>query len=528
MQLFFYYSPLLSLLTSYLFLITQKISLKILFFFLLGTLSFFHVKNTLLFLFFFILYSIIPEKFFALLSIFYTSYVLSRYSKTLIHFIENLFHKLFHKNSSSFLVLYSYVFLIFFSSCCFYFFSLTKIDLSLLETVFISSSLVTNTCFLPYEFHTLFNQHGIVFVLCILQLGGLGILSLSSFLLVILGKSFSLKENLFFSANFNINKKDSIKNLLVPLFSYVFILEFLGFLFLSPYFYFIEKKTFFYSLFLALFHSVSAFCQSGLVLIHQNHPYFLTIIGCLIFLSSLGFFIIYDFYLLVRKKKLFLSLQSKISLMMTFFFIVIPTLLFFILEFHHALKEYSLLQKIGYSLFHTISSRTSGFTIFPLNHLSYLSLFLTGLIMFIGGASGSTTGGIKLSTFFVLLLSIKAFFKENHIVTVFQRILPLKVFFKAITLFFITASFLVFSFSCLLFLENESHFFNIFFEMISVFSTTGFSLGLVNELQTFSKILFICLMIFGKIGILAFVFIFQSKKHKSNQIFHPEEEIMIG
>lgn len=528
MQLFFYYIPLISLLTNYIFYLTEAFSVKIIFFLLLTLLSLINIKKNFIFLFFLVLYTFIPEKFFFLLSVFYTLYIITLYFQFFVNFIEYLFHKFFQKSSSSFLILYSYLFLILVSSISLHLFSMTKTKLSLLENIFISSSLITNTCFLPLELHELFNQTGIIFVLFILQLGGLGILSLSSFLLILLGKSFSLKENAFFSENFNINKKDSIKKILTPLFSYVFILEFLGFLFLSPYFYFIEKKTFLYSLFFGLFHSISAFCQSGLLLTQLKHPYFLTIISFLVFLSSLGFFIVHDIYLLIKKRKKFLSLQSKINLTITFFFIVIPTLLFFTLEFNHALKDYSILQKLGYSLFHSISSRTSGFTIFPLTTLSSLSLFITVLIMFIGGASGSTTGGIKLSTFFVLLLSVKAFFKENNIVTIFQRSLPLKVFFKAITLFFITVSFLVFSFSCLLFLENQSNFFNIFFEMMSVFSTTGFSLGLVTELHNISKILFIFLMIFGKIGLLAFLVVFQSKKHKSTLIFHPEEEIMIG
>lgn len=528
MQLFFYYSPLISLLTSYLFYFTDNFFFKIILLSFLTLLSLINIKKSFTFLLFLIVGIIVPREFFFLFSFFYTFYISTLYSNILLNALEYLFHKFFQKHSSSFLILYSYFFLILLSSLCLQFFSLTKTQLSWLENIFISCSLITNTCFLPLELNELFNQQGIIFVLFVLQLGGLGILSLSSFFLIILGKSFSLKENLFFSETFNVNKKNSVKKFLKPLFIYVIILEFLGFLLLSPYFYFIEQRTFIHSMFLGLFHSISAFCQSGLILTSLKHPYLLTIISCLVFLSSLGFFIVYDIYLLVKKKKNFLSLQSKINLIVTFFFIVIPTLLFFSLEFNDALKDYSIVQKLGYSLFHAISSRTSGFTIFPLTTLSYLSLFITILIMFIGGASGSTTGGIKLSTFFVLLLSVKAFFKENHVIRVFQRSLPLKVFFKAITLFFITISFLVFSFSCLLLLEHQSNFFNIFFEMMSVFSTTGFSLGLVSELHSISKILFIFLMIFGKIGLLALLVIFQSKKHKSTQVFYPEEEIMIG
>ncbi len=481
--------------------------------------------------FFFFLLFIYPLEFeifqwLAFCYVFYKSFLyVGGLGKALIF----LYHYFFKKTSFTApqIFLLSYLLLILFCFLFLQFDVFTKISLPFIDQIYIAVSLVTVTCMLPGNLTEIFTDQGLYFVLFFVQLGGLGIMTLSSVAIVFLGEKMGLKEKIFVGEVLNI-KGSSLRDLLKSIFIYTLIFEFIGGIILTSYFYFIEQMHLKKAFFQGLFHSVTAFCQSGLKITSSDHTFFQMSLFFLMLLGSLGFFVLRESYLYLRKKIPFLSLQSKVAFTGSFVILVTSTFLIFFFEWFQEGRRDGFVNHLFSSLIYSMSSRTSGFTFDELNSLQPVTLYLFLILMFIGGNSGSTSGGVKVSTIVVLFQALKSLLNEEKKMHLFQRGLSFNLILKAVTLFFLALSLFIIAFLFLLYLEPHQNFFPLFFETMASFSTTGFSLGILPTLQPLSKMILGILMIIGKIGPLTFLFALRTKKEKTERIFYPEEDFMIG
>ncbi len=362
-----------------------------------------------------------------------------------------------------------------------------------------------------------FNLTGQLILLLLMQLGAIGIMTITSSFLIAVKGNLNLKHRLSFSQlqeNFNLNDANYVlKNIL----RITFITEFIGMILLSIGFY-LHGLSIKKALYQGLFHSISAFCNAGFStyddsLIHTNTLIKITI-AFLIIMGGLGYFVVFELIASLKEKRQ-LSLHSKIVLSVSFFLIIIGTLLLF----------YFQKGQINWidSFFQSVTARTAGFNSIDLNMLNNASVFLLLILMFIGASPGSTGGGIKTTNFFIMIYAVFSVLKGRESVVIWHRSISRRQILKA----FGTAIvyFLVLSIGILwLFHHSQFSFKSTIFEAVSAMGTVGLSLGLTPLLGLKGKILIIGLMFIGRLGPASFAMA-TINKQKNIEIKYPEGEI---
>lgn len=364
--------------------------------------------------------------------------------------------------------------------------------ISVIDATFTATSAVcvTGLVTLPTSGYNLAGQWS---VLLLIQLGAIGIMTLtSSFLLAIKG-NISLKQKISFSKIQESFEIQDAHGILRNILRITFVTEYVGFVVLSIGFLF-EGLPLTKALYQGLFHSVSAFCNAGFStydtsIMHLN-PLIKYTISLLIVMGGIGYFVIYELIEKYRAKKK-LSFHSKIVLFTTLALIIFGTFLLYIFENGK--------MSITDSFFQSITTRTAGFNSVDISSLSYASIFLMFVLMFIGASPGSTGGGIKTTTFFVIAYSIFSLLKGKTEVVVFNRTISFHYILKAFATVFIYI--LVISIGVILLLEESNiPLQDALFEAISAMGTVGLSLGVTTHLDTFGKIIIIILMFVGRLG----------------------------
>jgi len=362
-----------------------------------------------------------------------------------------------------------------------------------------------------------FNLYGQLSLLLLMQLGAVGIMTLTSSFLVAFRGKLSLKHKISFSKlqeNFEIKDANSIlKSILII----TFITEFIGFVLLSIGF-FIEGLSLNNAMYQGFFHSISAFCNAGFStydtsIVNLNSLIKYTI-SFLIIIGGLGYFVIYE---LIDKRKHHskLSLHSKIVIYTTIVLIIGGTLLLFLFE--------KGTMTFTDSFFQSVTTRTAGFNSIDLTKLNYTSIFLILLLMFIGASPGSTGGGIKTTTFFIIIISIFSVLKGKTEVVIYNRTISIKHILKAFATSFIYFGIIVFG-VILLLQESPFSLQEALFESVSAMGTVGLSLGITPNLDTYGKIIIIALMFIGRLG-PASLALATMKKEKHLKIKYPDGTI---
>lgn len=388
--------------------------------------------------------------------------------------------------------------------------------ISFIDTLFTSTSAVCVTGLTTVNTSG-FNWQGELVLLLLMQLGGIGIMTLSSsFILAIRGK-ISLKHKIsFFRTQENTSLHD-IYDILRFILLITFISEFIGAILLGIGF-FAQGNTILESVHQGIFHSVSAFCNAGFStydssLIGMNNLIKYTVMA-LIIVGGIGYHVIYE---IVKKYKIEkrLSLHTKIVLFTTVSLILIGTLLIFVFE----------RGKISVSdcLFQSVTARTAGFNTVDLLNLHYLSLFFITLLMFIGASPGSTGGGIKTTTFFIVVFSIFKILKGKNNIVIFNRQIPENIILKSFAI--LAVYFIVAFLGTLAMLYHNTHgFLNTLFEVTSALGTVGLSLGISSEAGMYGKLILILIMFIGRVGPASIV-MFTFKNDKEIKIKYPEESV---
>lgn len=370
----------------------------------------------------------------------------------------------------------------------------------------------------------------LVILLCI-QVGGLGYMLFGSLLMIIFGRV-SLGQESVLSESLNLTKLTKSSNLvkiIKQILVFTLVIEFIGAGILFLRFYSLSLLTLSESIFFGMFHSISAFCNAGFCLFPDSLEQFRgdvlvnVVISGLIVVGGIGFIVGLDVIRSIRKKEEMLF-HSRLVLMLSGCLIVIGMVLIFLLN----RKEFSglnLKEQLLTSWFQSVTPRTAGFNTFPINQLSGLSLLVITILMFIGGSPGSTGGGIKTITFFVVLYFSYLYCRGEKEFYIFKRRLREEVVIKSFVIFTVSIGFIILM-SGFLKLSSNFGYKECLFETVSAFSTVGLSLGITPNLDNLSKILLIITMFLGRVGSLTLLTALLLKEPK--EIKYLVENVSVG
>lgn len=407
------------------------------------------------------------------------------------------------------------------------------------EALFTSTSAVCVTGLVVKDTGTYWSYFGQTIILILIEIGGLGVVTIAVAFAMFSGKKISLMQRSTLKDAISAPKVGGIVRLTQFILKGTLIVELIGALLMMPTF---IKGYGIKGIWMAVFHSISAFCNAGLDIISPDSLYNYRfnipvniITSLLIIMGGLGFNVYLDIFKVLKdykeKKHFFkrLTLHSKIVLTSTFILIFGGALLFFVFEYHNPLtmQDYSLPQRITVSLFESITTRTAGFATIPQKDLTNASSLLALILMFIGGSPVGTAGGIKTVTIVILLLTSIAVVKNRNDVSLFNRRLSDTAIRKAMavtTFSFFTAFISSMLLSCVI----HTSLLDILFETISATATVGLSRDLTSTLPLIGKLIIIVTMYFGRIGPISIAVAFYKKDKKDNLIRNPIEEISVG
>jgi trk system potassium uptake protein TrkH len=403
-----------------------------------------------------------------------------------------------------------------------------------INALFTSTSATCVTGLVVFDTGTKFTFLGQLIILFLIQVGGLGFMAVTVLFSFVLKKRIGLRERCFLTEAFSTLQLGGIVKLVRRILLGTLFFEEGGALLLTTRF--IPVFGFVRGLWYSIFHSISAFCNAGFDLMGVIEPYSslthfkndpivnLTVI-LLIIIGGIGFVVWDDIYL-NRFKFSNYNLHSKVILSASITLIFGASLLFFITEENAAMAGMNVFQRILASLFQAVTPRTAGFNTIDLTRLSSGGTLLTIGLMFVGAAPGSTGGGIKVTTFVVMLLGVAAYSKGRDDIEIFKRRIGSNSVWRAFcsALFYfmlaLTGAFLISVFSVFSFRDA-------IFEAFSALGTVGLSMGITSRLNTISKIIIILLMYSGRIGSLT-VILSVSETKKKSALHSPVDKVIIG
>ncbi len=380
-----------------------------------------------------------------------------------------------------------------------------------------------------------FSFMGQIIILILIQIGGLGYMTLYSSITILLGKSLAVRDQVVMQDLLDISSLEDLIQMIVNIIKYTLVIEFVGAIILTIGFT-MKGYEFGEAIYFGIFHSVSAFCNAGFALFNNSleefgrDPLIHGTVSALILLGGLGFIVIKELeYIVFKRGKLInLSVHSKIVLTTNIALVVLLAIYIFFSEFLHAFSAYSVWDMIQLSVFQSITTRTAGFNTLPLNLLHPHTIYLFSLIMFIGASPGSTGGGIKTTTFAILFQSVKATIKGKDKVEFFDRAVPNAIVVRAISIIVISLMMVSFFILLMMRLEPEHDFLSLFFEVVSAFATVGLSLGITPYLSVLGKLVIIVVMFIGRVGPLTLTLAIGQKQQEQGKVEYPNGRIMIG
>lgn len=396
-----------------------------------------------------------------------------------------------------------------------------------------SSSCVTGLIvFDTFSHWSLFGQ---IVLLCLIQVGGLGYMTLITVFSMLIGRKIGIRERGLLKESTNSLYIGGLVNLIKTAVIGTVIFEFIGAIILTWRFSYIFSLG--KALYYGVFHSVSAFCNAGFDLFgvfepysslthFKNDPIVLLTISMLIIIGGIGFIVWQD---IAENKFNFrkYKLHSKIAILTSVILLFFGFVLMFALEYNNTLSDLNVFDKIINAFFLSASSRTAGFNSVSISDMTPASYLIHIFLMLIGGSSGSTAGGLKTTTIAVVCLTALSGIKNCDNVSVFGRRLGNDIIKKAITVVVIYVSIVFVSSIIISFSNPFLTLREILFEVSSAVGTVGLSCGVMEKIDLSGQIILTLLMYCGRVGSMSFAMIFTQSKNSSD-VMYPEEKIIIG
>ncbi|MHC1738740.1 MAG: TrkH family potassium uptake protein [Ignavibacteriaceae bacterium] len=407
-----------------------------------------------------------------------------------------------------------------------------------IDALFTATSAVCVTGLSVVDTAKYFTDFGQLVIMTLIQVGGLGLMTFTTFFALLFSGGMGIKERFMMRDLLDEESVGTVTKILISLTLITFGIEFIGatILFFSishNYSSFAEPA------FISIFHSISAFCNAGFSLFSLNlmDPYiksnylFTTTISFLIILGGIGFPTIMSFFsfeklnLFQRKAKSTYPLQVKIIIYSTVALIVSGAVATYFLELNHSLKGLGFLEAMHASYFQSVSARTAGFNTIDLSLFSDATSIFYSVLMFIGASPGGTGGGIKTTTFIIILFALRAILREERQVTIQKRSVSQSVVLKAFSKVFLSLI-MIFIVIMILSITERTRFINVCFEAFSAFGTVGLSKGITSYLSDIGKLVILILMFFGRVGPIAFLYtLMKTREPVSYEL--PSENISI-
>ncbi len=409
----------------------------------------------------------------------------------------------------------------------------TVSPISWIDALFISTSAVCVTGLSTVNVAQQFTLQGQMIILVLIQIGGLGIVTLTSFAAFFSQRGVRLKEQFLLMEILDNSDMGGLRRMLRLVLTVTFGMEFLGavllFIFWHNHGGFTTESSFLQQLFYALFHSVSAFCNAGFSIFPNgleeigyatNYPA-LIVVMMLIVIGGLGFYTWNDI-LYARHK----SLQTKLVLMTTAFLLVGGAVFMMITEFYYGRNMDSLGRLFFVSMFNSVTARTAGFSIENIANLAYPTMFAMLLLMYIGGSPGSTAGGIKNTTFVMLASGLVSFVRGKDRVELGWHTLPMNTMRRAFVVLSTSILVMFVALWALTFTEKlPLH--DLLFEVVSALGTVGLTRGITPQLSDGGKIILTIVMFLGRIGFFTIAIALGKSELQADYKF-PEANILVG
>ncbi|MCD7824456.1 MAG: potassium transporter KtrB [Clostridiaceae bacterium] len=403
-----------------------------------------------------------------------------------------------------------------------------------------TSVCVTGLVVVPTYLH--WSIAGKVVILILSQLGGLGIISFTTAVMMIIGRRITLKDRLLLEDALNLNTLSGLVSFLRKILKGTFLIEGIGAICYALQF--IPEYGLVRGLCYSVFHSVTAFCNAGIDLLGDNsfekyltNPWINFVTIALIILGGIGFIVWWDIIDVwkrircgsLKAEKFFqkLHLNTKIVLITTAALILSGTVLIFILEYSNpnTIGNLTPAEKLMASLFEAVTTRTAGFATFSQAQMRGSSIIVCIILMFIGGSSIGTAGGIKTNTFAVLALSTFSTIHGRDHLVVFHKNIPHKTVQKALAVTLVSAFCLFLAIIALSIAEGGAMS-DIAFEVTSAISTSGLTRDFTGKLHTAGKLIIILCMYLGRIGPISLAIVFSKSSHSLTS--YPTEDITVG
>jgi trk system potassium uptake protein TrkH len=411
-------------------------------------------------------------------------------------------------------------------------------SINVVDALFTATSATCVTGLVAVDTGSYFTFFGQLVTIILIQVGGLGLMTVTTFFSLLARKDMSVRESVFMSSAMNIKSLSKVSNLIISTLVLTFAFEAIGALFLyidwAGFGRFEWGSVAYYS----MYHSISAFCNAGFSLFANNLEDFkgdITVnmtITLLIIFGGLGFIVIMNLLHYFRFgifKKERLTLHTKLILVVTGVLILVGTLLILATEWNNGLANLPLSTKLQGAYFQSVTPRTAGFNTINMTHLTNACYFMTIILMFIGASPGGTGGGIKTSTFGIFIGSILSMLKGRTNVEMFKRSIPKETVTNALLLTTLTLMLLALFGFILLVTENAAPI-HVFFELVSAFGTVGLSAGITSNLTTIGKLIIIATMFIGRVGPMTLILAISQLRQQRRSVGYeyPEENVMVG
>lgn len=409
-----------------------------------------------------------------------------------------------------------------------------------IDALFTATTSVCVTGLVTVTTATAWSVFGQVVILFLIQIGGLGVITIMSGILIGLHRRIGLGDRMLIQDAFNLNSLTGLVRFTKKVIIGTFVVEAVGALLYMTVF---VPRFGARGIWISIFNSVSAFCNAGMDIMGDNslcdyatHPVINGVTEALIILGGIGYIVWWDVVRVLKNAKRqgikcfrSLTFHSKLALSVTTLLIFIGALLILICEYNNPLtiKEYSLFDKIQISLFQSVTTRTAGFATIDQQNLTNASAMISIMLMFIGGSPVGTAGGVKTVTIAVLLISAFATIRNEGEASVFRRTISKESVSKAVAV--VSMSFIIlFVSTILLSVVTEASSLDIFYETASATATVGLTRNLTPTLNLWGKSIVIVTMYLGRIGPISLAIALNTRKEVKNIIKNPIEEIHVG
>ncbi|MFD2639732.1 TrkH family potassium uptake protein [Piscibacillus salipiscarius] len=410
------------------------------------------------------------------------------------------------------------------------------VNLTFMEVLFTSVSAVSVTGLTVVSTAESFSFFGVIIIAIALQIGGLGVMALGTLIWLILGRKIGFRERRLIMTDQNQQSISGIVRLVKDMLILILTIEFIGFIILGTY-YLNYYESILDAYYHGFFSAISAVTNGGFDItgssLHMfRHDYFVQFVHILLIISgAIGFPVLIEVkeYLKIspeeRNIKRF-SLFTKLTTLTYFVLLTFSFLVVIILEFNHYMADKSWHEIIFTSLFQSTTARSAGLSTMNVNEFTEQTQLFLSSMMFIGASPSSVGGGIRTTTFALVIIFILTFARGQTHIKIFGRQVEEEDLFKAVVVTLLAIIMFLSTVIVITAVEPYS-LTSIIFEVSSAFGTTGLSMGVTSELTTFSQVLLMILMFIGRIGLLTFLFSFNKQKRKSSYRY-PKEKINIG